>query len=365
MLPLWLDYADMEVLYSTCFERVRLTKLTCLICAVLLAVLAQAPGVAGFDESADGDGDADRAGAISAIVISEIHYEPRDKRAHVEFVELFNASNQRVDLSGWAFTDGISYEFPAGTTLEPRRFLLVAADPARLQQHYGAAAVGPFSGRLANEGDLLVLRDAQANIVDSVEYGIGFPWPIGGGDDDFSIGLVAVGLDNAIAGAWRAGRATPGSPNMFVTDNPPPFVESVEHLPARPTAFDTVQVQAKVTDADGVAEVWLWLQDVAPGNYIRLTDPAYAANWSAVPMQLVGPDLFAAEVPAYMRGHRHLIRYRIEASDRVGRRLTVPYWEDPQPNFALYIYNGAPGWAGMIRPGAIGAEGPMGSGVRA
>ena len=226
-----------------------------------------------------------------------------------------------------------------------------------MQQRYGAQALGPYTGRLSNDGERLVLRDSQANVIDSVEYGAGFPWPLGGGDLDLSIGLVNAMLDNNIPGAWRASGASPGGGNGAWLDNPPPFIGAVEHLPAMPTAYDNVQIRAQVADADGVASVRLLLQDVAPGNYIRLTDPAYSANWTAVPMQSIGPDLYAADVPAHMRVHRHLIRYRIEATDRGGRTVTAPYWEDPQPNFALYVYNGVPSWGGAITPGAPGWKG--------
>jgi hypothetical protein len=306
----------------------------------------------------DDPADIDATGATpGAIVISEIHYDPADKRARVEFVELYNPSSAVVDLSGWAFTAGIRYEFAAGVTLAPGRYLAIAADPARVWEMYRAPALGPFSGRLANEGELLELRNSRAEVVDSVEYGVGFPWPLGGGDYDLSIGLLYAALDNNIPGAWRASGATPGAGNNAWLDNPPPFIDAVEHLPAAPTAFDPVQIRAQIRDADGVASVRLLLQAVAPGAYIRLTDPAYSANWIAVPMQAIGPDLYAAEVPAHMRVHRHLIRYRIEATDQGGRTVTAPYWEDPQPNFALYVYNGAPAWGGAIRPGGAGSSG--------
>ena len=169
-----------------------------LILLLLPSFLSPTPAAAEDDSSA----------AAGAIVISEIHYEPADKQAHVEFVELYNASSAPIDLSGWAFTEGIRYEFAQGVILAPGRYLVVAADPARLLQRYRVPALGPFTGRLANEGEQLVLRNSQADEVDSVEYGVGFPWPIGGSDNDLSINLVNAALDNSIPGAWRAGGAT-------------------------------------------------------------------------------------------------------------------------------------------------------------
>ena len=332
-------------------RRTALLRLALLLC-LLLALLLPPAAVGGEDEPA-----AAADAAAAGIVINEIHYDPADKRAQVEFVELYNAGATTVDLTGWAFTQGIRFTFPAGVSLAPRGYLVVAANPANMPAHYGVAALGPFTGRLANEGEQLVLRNRQAGEVDRVEYGSGFPWPLGGGDQDLSIGLTNPALDNTIPGAWRASGASPGRANGAWLDNPPPFIAAVEHLPAAPTAFDPVQIRVRVADDDGVAGVRVLLQDVAPGSYIRLTDPAYAANWTPVAMQEVEPGLYTAEVPGYMRVHRHLIRYRVEATDRGGRTVTAPYWEDPQPNFALYIYNGAPAWSGAIRPGAPGDKG--------
>ncbi len=94
----------------------------------------------------------------------------------------------------------------------------------------------------------------------------------------------------------------------------------------------------------------LLVQAVAPGYYIRLSDPAYATNWTAIPMAPVGDDVYAADLPAEFRQNRMLVRYRIEAADRSGQTVTTPYNDDTQPNFALYVYDGAPTWSGAIRP---------------
>ena len=55
----------------------------------------------------------------SPIVISEIHYKPEPSTEWIEFVELHNAGNSPVDLSGWWLDGGVRYLFPAGSNLEP------------------------------------------------------------------------------------------------------------------------------------------------------------------------------------------------------------------------------------------------------
>jgi hypothetical protein len=65
---------------------------------------------------------------VADVVINEIHYEPELKSSRLEFVELYNAGGVEVDLSGWFFSDGISFRFPEGTALPPTAFVVVAQD---------------------------------------------------------------------------------------------------------------------------------------------------------------------------------------------------------------------------------------------
>ena len=132
--------------------------------------------------------------------------------------------------------------------------------------------------------------------------------------------------------------------------NPPPFVQSVSHTPQAPTSRDAVTVQAQVTDADGVASVRLAVQVVVPGQYIRLSDPLYSRQWVMLPMQRTGDDVYTAQLPWEWVRHRTLIRYRIEAMDGGGRTVVAPYPDDPQPNFALFVYDGVPAWQAAIDP---------------
>lgn len=292
-----------------------------------------------------------------AITITEIHYAPQNKLAFLEFVELYNPTDQSVDLTGWSLANALEYVFPAGTSLAAGSYVVVAANPTNVRTTYGVAALGPYYGKLANDGDHVVLRDRSGDTVDEVDYQMGFPWPIPSKDLDTSIGLINLALDNADPAAWRSGAPTPGAANSQSVSNPPPLIDAVEHTPQAPTSKQTVTIRAHVTDADGISAVRAYFQPVAPGSYIRLTDRAYAQNWTAVTMTAAGNDTYVAEVPAWMRLHRYLIRYRVEAVDAGGRAITVPYADDPQPNFALFVYDGVPTWRAAIQPDVNGQGG--------
>ncbi|HWH72502.1 MAG TPA: hypothetical protein VNT26_24280, partial [Candidatus Sulfotelmatobacter sp.] len=158
---------------------------------------------------------------------------------------------------------------------------------------------------------------------------------------------------------------TPGRLNSVYATNAPPQIRQVEHSPSQPKAGEVVTVTAKVTDPNGVRNVVLEYQVVDPGSYIELTDAAYATNWISLPMRdtgmegdlVAGDDVYSVELPPSIQTHRRLIRYRLIATDLLGASVRVPYADDPQPNFAYFVYNGIPEWRGALWPGAAGASG--------
>ncbi len=126
-------------------------------------------------------------------------------------------------------------------------------------------------------------------------------------------------------------------------------------------------ITAKVTDPDGVMAVKLLYQIVEPGGYMTIISPAYRDNWETIDMRDDGLEgdltahdgVFTVLLPGSMQTHRRLVRYRIFVVDNLGNNLTVPYSDDPQPNFAYFVYDGVPAWSGAIRPGSGGDMGEV------
>jgi len=137
------------------------------------------------------------------IVINEVHYDPEDNTERIEFIELHNAGTKAVDLSGWSFDEGVNFTFPSGVSLGGGDYLVVAEDPASLAAKFGVASLGPWSGRLNGEGEDIVLLDSTGQLVDEVDYKVGFPWPVGPGGDGGSMELLNPSLDNELGSSWR------------------------------------------------------------------------------------------------------------------------------------------------------------------
>ena len=94
------------------------------------------------------------------VVINEIHYDPDVKTELIEFIELYNTTAEDIDLSGWYFTDAISYEFPIGSKLPAGGYIIVVQDPAHIQAKWSTGRFivppnlifGPFGGRRCRLG---------------------------------------------------------------------------------------------------------------------------------------------------------------------------------------------------------------------
>ncbi|HWB01726.1 MAG TPA: lamin tail domain-containing protein [Verrucomicrobiales bacterium] len=140
----------------------------------------------------------------SDIVINEIFYHAINDGPE-QWLELYNKGAAAVDISGWKFSDGVTWQFPAATSIPAGGYLVVAWDPAAFTAlHPGVTAVGPWSGSLSAKGELITLRDANDNIADQVLYADGgrwSQWADGGGS---SLELKDARADNSTGEAWEA-----------------------------------------------------------------------------------------------------------------------------------------------------------------
>jgi VCBS repeat-containing protein len=230
---------------------------------------------------------------LNTVMISEIMYNPPGASGvFEEFIEVYNFGDAAVDLTGWEFSKGVNYVFPAGQLLPAKTSLAVPADSAAFTAKYGggvavtATGWGPLS-RLSNSGELIRLKNALGETVDEVEYADSGDWavrkivgvwdatntpgqtPANGLDTDpglewvtaadpdleignaggSSIQLINVGLSNKAGANWAAAVPTPGAANAAVARvNSAPLIRDVVHSPAVPNRTQQVTVTARITD---------------------------------------------------------------------------------------------------------------------
>src|SRR5262245_40778317 len=88
--------------------------------------------------------------ARADVVINEVFYHAPDDLDDLQFVELHNTGDKAVDLTGWKFTRGVQYTFPANTGIEANGYLVVCKSRERFKKVYGFDAAGPFEGSLSH-----------------------------------------------------------------------------------------------------------------------------------------------------------------------------------------------------------------------
>ena len=238
--------------------------------------------------------------APTDVVINEMMFHAVSDLDGDDYLELANTGATPVDLSGWSF-GGITLTFPAGTSIAPGGYLVVAKDATQFQSRYGFAPDAVYGGNLSNSGESVTLRDATAAVIDTVTYGEADPWPTRTDGTGPSLELVDALLDNDDplnwAAATNASGRTPRAANSVRRSGLGPRITGVTATPEVPTAGQPVTVSATITG-----------QTSATLRY-RLD---FAAEVS-VAMTPSGGDTYTATVPGVAAGH--LVRYAVVAGN--------------------------------------------------
>ncbi|HSH01239.1 MAG TPA: lamin tail domain-containing protein, partial [Anaerolineae bacterium] len=155
---------------------------------------------------------------------NEIMFDPASAQERDAYVELFNRSDEAVNISGWRLRDAIDFDFPNNTILGPGEVLVVAKDAVHLRSLYPGLntvnCVGDYNGRLSNRGERIELNKPDELMatnrigqletnhihitIDEVTYGQGgrwSDWTAGGGS---SLELRHPNADPNLAPNWGA-----------------------------------------------------------------------------------------------------------------------------------------------------------------
>ncbi len=92
------------------------------------------------------------------------HLTPKSKK-YADWIELYNAGNEQVDLGGWYLTDDLKekkWEIPFFVTLKPKQYIVFWADGEDKNLH--------TNFKLKKEGEEIGLFNAQGELVDSIKY---------------------------------------------------------------------------------------------------------------------------------------------------------------------------------------------------
>jgi hypothetical protein len=199
--------------------------------------------VVGTDQIAITSTAATLAASAATLVVSELHYHPPDptpaesaagftSEDDFEFIELMNISPAAtLNLTGVAFTAGISHEFTGPVLLPPGgRLVLPRRAAAFALRHPGVPVAGeyflsaePAGNQFSNGGEQIILRAADGGVIQAFVYDDLAPWPVEPDGTGRSLVLIAP-LTNPDPNQplnWRASAAASGNPGA--SDALPPF----------------------------------------------------------------------------------------------------------------------------------------------
>lgn len=156
---------------------------------------------------------------LQALTLTEVMYNPPTAFGLAgelfEFIELWNRSEQPLDLSGFQLTQGIQFIFTNGSRLAPHAYAVLAADADAFALKYpGVPIWGVYTGRLDNGGERLTLSDPRGVSVLSLTYDDAPPWPAEADNAGYSLVQRYPFLHQAPEDPlkWRASAAPGGSP---------------------------------------------------------------------------------------------------------------------------------------------------------
>ncbi|MCA9185204.1 MAG: lamin tail domain-containing protein, partial [Planctomycetales bacterium] len=219
---------------------------------------------------------------VGQVIISEVHYHPADGAAGqmpgAEFIELYNGSTSTQSLTGWQMRGAIDFAFADDTILSSGGIvILVPFDPLStaiaddFRNRYGVPAstllVGPFTGQLANSGEVLELLaplvpgvvDSGSYLVDRVGYRDVAPWPTAADGVGSSLQRNTPTAFGDRAGNWFAASPTPGIVSFLTgrsTDFDQNGVVNATDLSVWAQGLESSTIAAQETgDADGDLDV--------------------------------------------------------------------------------------------------------------
>jgi Lamin Tail Domain len=179
----------------------------------------------------------------SRVVINEVLYDPAGAGtdASSEWVELYNAADATVDLTGWSLADAAASDTLPELHISSHGFAVIAASGSFSEAHPGFAGTlvsvgGRIGNSLGNDGDRLLLRDASGATVDAISWGT---------DTD----ILSPAVADAPAG-HSVERSTPGLDSDSAAD----FVDNESPSPGGPIGPLSTKPHPKVA-ADSPAQI--------------------------------------------------------------------------------------------------------------
>jgi hypothetical protein len=164
---------------------------------------------------------------LPKVVINEINYNSAAAFNTEDWIELYNNSENPIDISGWVFKDSDNahaFTIPQGTILDTAGYLVLCIDTSLFKPLFPQVQnfIGNVGFGLSGSGELVRLYNNRMDLIDSLVYDDAIPWPTAPDGNGPTLSLKNPNLDNSLGENWAAslGNGTPGQKNDVFTDVP-------------------------------------------------------------------------------------------------------------------------------------------------
>lgn len=280
------------------------------------------------------------AHSTEKLVINEIMYN--SPGTDVEFIELYNASDTEVNLTGWYILDNNDSHTPCTLegTLAPDDYFVVVGDRTLFGAKYpGVDNVNPHvydpngtGWAFGNGGDSVRLFNGTGTLHDIVEYDDGSDWPGRADGNGPSLELLHPSLDNGLPTSWEPSVAdwgTPGRQNSVYPENVVPTCKDGQRHIDLPGSSDDVLVSVLAFDIESLAKVDLYVNTGSGFVPQSMNDNGQDGDVTA------GDSLFSSVIPAQASGA--LVKYYAVATDDIGQTDSWPN-DAPDAPFSYHAY---------------------------
>ena len=286
------------------------------------------------------------------LIINEINYSVKNsdgvEDVGEEWIEFYNPGPQQVSLKGWAISSGVDFRFP-DIVMDPDSFIVVSADPIKFSLSYpdAPAVLGPWIGKLSNNGESIELRDSDNKKIDQVNYADEGFWALRkpGPDDLGHQGWVwdamhdGMGMtlelinwfdENNNGHNWSSSISTGGTPGFRNSVYDPkllPLIKSIEHFPVIPKSTESVLITLKIdndSEIDNIRPKLFWRVDGSEGAFNSIV---------MIPGEIGG---YFAEVPK--QKDKAVVEFFFEVSSEFNKTLVWPNPITDRGNVCNYLY---------------------------
>lgn len=153
--------------------------------------------------------------ADSGLVINEIMYNPSIERNCGDWFELYNPSDNPVDLTNWWFetesTDKL--QIKENTVMMPNEYLIISNNDTLFRSLYKIAGAFIINESFNLSGnDYIKLYDNKLILKDFVDYSNSLPWDVNADGNGYSLELINPYIDNKLPSHWKASDVIGGTP---------------------------------------------------------------------------------------------------------------------------------------------------------